>query len=88
MAFIEAFSDAPGQRGQPLGSRRQIHVGQADFLVPRTVAFSADTAIVVGPLAANLAAQTEGFSLPVTLELGGALTSGADNAGTVVAVFF
>src|SRR5208282_6502795 len=86
-SFRKAIAQGARQGDQPLRCRSEGALGQTDLIVPGQHALAAAPAIVVGPLARHVAQHTQGYFLAPAVELGALAALGAEDAGTLVAVF-
>ncbi len=86
--FVEAIADAAGQGRQLFGGRRQAACVDAGFLVEGEKALAAASAVIVGALAGDIAAQADEAMAALAMIRGGVVAMRAGYAGSLVAVFF
>src|SRR5262249_11416650 len=86
--FVEAVADTASQSRQLFGGRRQAMLVDAGLLVKGAQALAAASAVIIGALTRNLAAQTEETLRAVAVISSGVVAVRAGYAGSLVAVFF
>src|SRR5262249_60832202 len=86
--FVEAAADTASQSRQLFGGRRQAMLVDAGLLVKGAQALAAASAVIIGALTRNLAAQTEETLRAVAVISSGVVAVRAGYAGSLAAGLF